>query len=82
MRALRSLCAVFALTLVGCWRQSGREVVVYTALDAEFSRPVFEDFSRKTGLEVLPKFDVESTKTVGLVEEIIAERRRPRCDVF
>ncbi len=31
---------------------------------------------------VLSKFDVESTKTVGLVEAIIAERERPRCDLF
>ena len=31
---------------------------------------------------MLPKFDVESTKTVGLTEAIIAERARPRCDVF
>jgi iron(III) transport system substrate-binding protein len=31
---------------------------------------------------VLPKFDVESTKTVGLAQAIIAEANRPRCDVF
>ena len=31
---------------------------------------------------MLPKFDVESTKTVGLAEAIVAEKDRPRCDVF
>ena len=31
---------------------------------------------------MLPKFDAESTKTVGLAEAIAAEGRRPRCDVF
>jgi iron(III) transport system substrate-binding protein len=30
----------------------------------------------------LPKFDTESTKTVGLAEQILRERARPRCDVF
>ena len=32
------------LTLAGCWTKSGPEVVVYTALDAEFSAPIFADF--------------------------------------
>ena len=31
---------------------------------------------------MLSKFDVESTKTVGLTNLIIAEARRPRCDLF
>jgi iron(III) transport system substrate-binding protein len=30
----------------------------------------------------LAKYDVESTKTVGLVNAIIQERNRPRCDLF
>ena len=34
------------------------------------------------GLEVHVQLDTESTKTVGLTEAIIAERDRPRCDVF
>ncbi len=59
-----------------------RQVVVYTALDEDFSRPVFEQFTRQTGIEVLGKFDTESTKTVGLTQAIFAERVRPRCDVF
>ena len=36
----------------------------------------------ETGIRVLPKYDVESTKTVGLVNAIIQERARPRCDMF
>jgi iron(III) transport system substrate-binding protein len=57
-------------------------VVVYTALDSEFSQPIFEDYAAQSGLAVRPKFDTESTKTVGLAEAIIAENARPRCDVF
>ncbi|MGD0653907.1 MAG: extracellular solute-binding protein [Thermoguttaceae bacterium] len=74
--------AVLILALTGCWSSSGREVVVYTALDSEFSQPIFDDFTAAAGIVVRPKFDAESTKTVGLAEAIMAERNRPRCDVF
>src|SRR5688572_15211364 len=62
--------------------QADREVVVYAALDREFSEPVLDDFAEETGIRVLPKYDVESTKTVGLTAAIIAEAARPRCDLF
>ena len=58
------------------------EVVVYAALDREFSEPVLDDFEQATGIKVLPKYDIESTKTVGLTAAIIEEAARPRCDVF
>ncbi len=60
----------------------GPEVVVYTALDEEFSRAVFARFTTKTGIRVRAKFDTESTKTVGLTQAILAEKVRTRCDVF
>lgn len=69
--------------LAGCAPpQPAESVVVYTALDAEFSERLLQDFKEKTGVEALPKFDAESTKTVGLAQAIIAEAARPRCDVF
>lgn len=70
------------LLCVGCGEAGKPQVVVYAALDQEFSRPLFEKFSRETGIEVVTKFDTESTKTVGLAQAIIAERDRPRCDLF
>lgn len=70
------------LLTAGCWPPSGPEVVVYTALDREFSEPILTDFERDTSIRVMPKYDVESTKTVGLVNAIIQEKNRPRCDVF
>lgn len=66
----------------GCWAGNDREVVVYVALDREFSEPVLRDFEQRTGIKILAKYDVESTKTVGLVNAIIQERGRPRCDLF
>ncbi|MEX2111814.1 MAG: extracellular solute-binding protein [Pirellulales bacterium] len=76
------LMTCMALGVTGCWSDSGNEVVVYTALDSEFSQPILRQFTADTGIKALPKFDTESTKTVGLVEAIIAEADRPRCDVF
>jgi len=70
------------LVLSGCWSRGPSEVIVYTALDFEFSEPIFADFESKSGIKVLPKFDTESTKTVGLTEALLAERDRPSCDVF
>ena len=57
-------------------------VVVYAALDRGFSEPILAEFTRQTGIDVRPRYDTESTKTVGLTNRIRAEKDRPRCDVF
>ncbi|HUE69276.1 MAG TPA: extracellular solute-binding protein [Pirellulaceae bacterium] len=80
MRSVAFLLAAFVSCCCGCGGKE--EVVVYTALDREFSEPILEDFEKQTGVTVLPKYDVESTKTVGLANAILAEKNRPRCDVF
>jgi iron(III) transport system substrate-binding protein len=80
----QSLSIIVAVLLValGCRSSATDEVVVYTALDADFSKPIFAGFESDRGVTVVPKFDTEATKTVGLAEAIRAERNRPRCDVF
>lgn len=75
----------FALTLpIGCVPKAENEVVIYSALDQEFAAPILASFSRATEKEIKPlaKFDVESTKTVGLVNRLISEQDRVVCDVF
>lgn len=69
---------------LGCVRRAENEVVVYTALDQEFSAPILDGFTRANDKKILPvaKFDVESTKTIGLVNRIIAEKDRVACDLF
>jgi iron(III) transport system substrate-binding protein len=60
-----------------------REVVLYTSVDEEVARPLIARFEARTaGVRVLPVFDVEATKTTGLVSRILAERAAPRADVF
>jgi iron(III) transport system substrate-binding protein len=77
-----SVLLFLGLTEMGCGEKAPPEVVVYTALDREFSEPIFREFTRATGVVVSSKFDTESTKTVGLVTTIIDESKSPRCDLF
>lgn len=88
VRFTRSLMCGTALLLSGCHggggarSVSGERVVVYSALDREFSEPILRAYGKRSGVEVASKFDVESTKTVGLTNLIVAEASRPRCDLF
>jgi len=82
MVALACCASVCWLASAGCWSNGPNEVVVYAALDREFSEPVLSEFEVASGLAVLPKYDDESTKTVGLTNILIQEAGRPRCDVF
>jgi iron(III) transport system substrate-binding protein len=66
--------------LSGCGRSKER-VVLYCAQDREFAEEILPDFTSQTGLEVIPKYDIESEKSVGLALEISREKNRPRCDV-
>lgn len=83
--------ALLALAgLAACSRDSGsgsagaeqKEVVIYTALDQIFSEPILDRFEKETGIRVLAVYDTEAAKTVGLVNRLLAEKARPRCDVF
>ena len=58
------------------------EVVVYTALDQIYSEPILRRFEAMTGIRAAAVYDTEASKTIGLVNRIIAEADTPRCDVF
>lgn len=87
-RTLRRTLALLVVAVVstvfasGCRQSRQPVVVVYTALDRSFSEPILDGFEKRTGIHVLAKYDIEATKTVGLVNAIRAEKERPRCDVF
>ncbi len=77
---LYALIAVFLLLPAGCGNSKNR-VVVYCALDREFAEEILKEFTQKSGLEVVPRWDTEANKSVGLYEDIVREAGRPRCDV-
>lgn len=73
---------LIAAVLLPIFTHDGDAVVVYTALDREFSEPIFDEFTRQTGIRIAAKYDTESTKTIGLTQALLAEQERPRCDLF
>lgn len=69
--------------LVGCSDTKHKnEVVVYTSVDQHYSEPVLAAFEADTGIHVRTAFDVEASKTTGLVNRLIAEQKKPKADVF
>jgi len=57
-------------------------VVIYTSVDQPFSEPILSVFEQETGIKIRPVYDVEATKTTGLVNRLIAEKNNPLADVF
>jgi iron(III) transport system substrate-binding protein len=81
------------IATVSCGRRDGdsasprREeaapnVVVYCSADKEFAELVFHAYEAKTGVKILPLYDTEETKTAGLTARLMAEKSRPKADVF
>jgi iron(III) transport system substrate-binding protein len=87
---LSSLSALIAtnLALAGLlcltwWqRPLADRLVVYCAHDSVYSEEVLRDFERATGIPLEIRFDTEATKSLSLVNLLVAERGNPRCDVF
>jgi len=77
--------ACFFLSLLSCGKspqENYREVVLYCSVDQEIAEPIIAEFENQTGINVLPRFDTEASKTVGLVQRIRAEAASPIADVF
>lgn len=88
-RALVALAFSGLVTIVGCSNAESpansageRSVVVYSSADKEFAELIFRAYEAKTGVKVLPLYDTEETKTAGLTARLVAEKDRPRADVF
>src|SRR5437762_4299857 len=78
---LPHVTALIALVLspgTGCRRAPGRpQVVVYCSLDEPYAAPVLKEYARRSGVEVVPLYDTEAAKSVGLAQRIRAEAGRP-----
>jgi len=75
------------ITATACYyalnsHKAERTVVVYTSVDQVFSEPLLKSFEEQTGIRVLAVYDVEATKTTGLVNRLISEKDKPLCDVW
>ena len=80
--ALAALVGALVIAYRLWWRASDEALVVYCAHDAEFAELVFTEFRRRTGIAVSVRYDSEATKSLGLVERLVAEGEHGPCDVF
>jgi len=78
---MRAVLFLGVLLLGGCDPRPD-DLVVYTSVDELYARPLLEDYARANNVRVLPVFDTEEAKTLGLVHRLIAEKGHPQCDVF
>lgn len=81
-RAVALFTLAIALALTDGCRPRPQSVVVYTSVDQVYSEPILQAFAQTTGIQVRPVFDVEATKTTGLVNRLIAEAPAPQADVW
>jgi iron(III) transport system substrate-binding protein len=84
-RLRKTFICCLSVLLFFAWGADGRaapKVVVYSALDQVFAEPIFQAFEKSTGINVKAVYDIEATKTTGLVNRLIAEKANPQCDVF
>lgn len=73
------------LSLASCNRHTpdpNRTVVLYSSVDSDFLKLVLPDFEKTTGITVQLVGDTEATKSTGLVQRLIAEKDRPKADVW
>jgi iron(III) transport system substrate-binding protein len=84
-RFSRACFLLIAITLIqgaAVSVQAAQPVVVYTSIDQEYAEIVFKEAAQATGLQIQPVFDAEASKTVGLERRLIAEKAKPKADVF
>lgn len=85
--ALLYVAAAALIACVGCRssdqpRNAARTVTIYVSTDRVFSEPVLREYERRSGVQVNAVYDTEETKSTGLANRLLAEKRRPQADVF
>ncbi|MFZ4572919.1 MAG: extracellular solute-binding protein [Phycisphaerales bacterium] len=76
--------AIYFMTRGGLGKTTVQEndVVLYSSADSGILEPLVAEFEGRTGVRVQVVGDTEATKTTGLVQRLISEQQRPRCDVW
>ncbi|RIK69228.1 MAG: iron ABC transporter substrate-binding protein [Planctomycetota bacterium] len=81
-----AVALILGMEIIGCKPRSdsptASEVVIYCSVDAAFAEPILAEFEKRTGIRTHRVFDTEAGKTTGLVNKLLAERSRPRADVW
>jgi iron(III) transport system substrate-binding protein len=81
------LSALACLNL-SCIQRSETSVTIYCATDREYADLILDSIERRLhrdksdSIEIVRVYDVESSKTLGLVTRIEQEKAEPKCDVL
>lgn len=81
IRGLCVLCAS-AVLLVSPPVTAHAEIVIYTSTDQEYAERILSTADSALGQKAFAVFDAEAAKTVGLERRLVAEKKRPKADVF
>jgi iron(III) transport system substrate-binding protein len=77
---------VLGMLIWGTWSVSRKpargSVVVYCAQDQVYAEPIFREIEQREHVKIRAVYDSEAVKTVGLANRLLAERRRPQCDIY
>jgi len=57
-------------------------LVVYCAQDMVYAEPILREFEAQHNCRIRTVYDSEAVKTVGLANRLLAEKSKPRCDLF
>lgn len=77
------LIYVVFFVLTACEKKIEKEsLIIYCSVDEIWSGPLFEQFTKKTGIEIKPVYDSEANKSVGLANRLIAEKNNPVADIY
>ena len=58
------------------------QMVVYSSADQEYGEVVLQELQAALGKKVTAIFDAEAAKTVGLERRLVAEKSKPKADLF
>lgn len=80
--AFGSVTRLLALAPLVLCAPAFSQVVVYTSTDQEYAEVVLREAKAAIGQQANGVFDAESSKTVGLERRLLAERDKPKADLF
>ena len=72
---------IFSLS-INFAEKTNTSLTVYCSHDSVFAEKILAKFTEETGIKVIPRYDTEASKSLGLTEKILFEKENSECDVY
>ena len=82
---IKQNCAKFILAAIAGFAFGTPAIsqsVVYTSTDQEYAEAILTEAQSNAQLRTVAVFDAEAAKTVGLERRLVAEKAKPKADIF